>query len=317
MFFRRSLRFLKTHWFNVLCDTCTGVGRQRLVGLSSEVAFNAMLAMFPAIMAALAILGQVLPERAVLDLITENLKTLPPEEVQNILNGFIGQLELPKGDGLFSLSFAAALWIASAALSSIMNALDRIYRVPKSKTRPFWKAKLISIALTLGSMLMLAVASILIIISDFIVKFIVGRVGEYESELMSAWYQLTFPLALTLVAIAFAFIYRYGTSRWKRGTPVIPGAIAATVLWAAVSSLFRLYVSSFGSYNLYYGAVGAAIVLLLWLKLSALAILVGAQLNMSIGRFRRRNYRRYRQAQTSSQNSPQNSPLDQPADSSH
>ncbi|MFP4653230.1 MAG: YihY/virulence factor BrkB family protein [Phormidium sp.] len=317
MFFRRSLRFLKTHWFNVLCDTCAGVGRQRLVGLSSEVAFNAMLAMFPAIMAALAILGQVLPERAVLDLITENLKTLPPEEVQNILNGFIGQLELPKGDGLFSLSFAAALWIASAALSSIMNALDRIYRVPKSKTRPFWKAKLISIALTLGSMLMLAVASILIIISDFIVKFIVGRVGEYESELMSAWYQLTFPLALTLVAIAFAFIYRYGTSRWKRGTPVIPGAIAATVLWAAVSSLFRLYVSSFGSYNLYYGAVGAAIVLLLWLKLSALAILVGAQLNMSIGRFRRRNYRRYRQAQTSSQNSPQNSPLDQPADSSH
>ncbi|MCC5896364.1 MAG: YihY/virulence factor BrkB family protein [Phormidium sp. BM_Day4_Bin.17] len=311
MFFRRSVRFLKTHWFDVLRDTCAGVGRQRLVGLSSEVAFNAMLAMFPAIMAALAILGQVLPERAVLDLITENLKMLPPEEVQNILDGFIGQLELPKGDGLFSLSFAAALWIASAALSSIMNALDRIYRVPKSQTRPFWKAKLISIVLTVGSMLMLAVASILIIISDFIVKFLVGQVGEYESELMSAWYQLTFPLALTLVAIAFAFIYRYGPSIWKRGTPVIPGAIVATVLWAAVSNLFRLYVASFGSYNLYYGAVGAAIVLLLWLKLSALAILLGAQLNMSIGRFRRRNYRRYRQ----SQNSPQHSP--QPLDSSH
>ncbi len=313
MLFRRSLRFLKTHWFDVLRDTGAGVARQRLVGLSSEVAFNAMLAMFPAIMAALAILGQVLPERAVLDLITENLRMLPPEEVQNILDGFIGQLELPKGDGLFSLSFAAALWIASAALSSIMNALDRIYRVPKYKTRPFWKAKLISIALTIGSMLMLAVASILIIISDLIVNFLVGQVGEYESELMSAWYQLTFPLALTLVAIAFAFIYRYGPSVWTRGTPVIPGAIAATVLWAAVSNLFRLYVASFGSYNLYYGAVGAAIVLLLWLKLSALAILVGAQLNMSIGRFRRRNYRRYRQ----SQNSPQNSPLDQPVDSSH
>ncbi|WP_353656356.1 YihY/virulence factor BrkB family protein, partial [Geitlerinema sp. P-1104] len=313
MLFRRSLRFLKTHWFDVLRDTGAGVARQRLVGLSSEVAFNAMLAMFPAIMAALAILGQVLPERAVLDLITENLKMLPPEEVQNILDGFIGQLELPKGDGLFSLSFAAALWIASAALSSIMNALDRIHRVPKHKTRPFWKAKLISLALTIGSMLMLAVASILIIISDLIVNFLVGQVGEYESELMSAWYQLTFPLALILVAFAFAFIYRHGPSVWTRGTPVIPGAIAATVLWAAVSNLFRLYVASFGSYNLYYGAVGAAIVLLLWLKLSALAILVGAQLNMSIGRFRRRNYRRYRQ----SQNSPQNSPLDQPVDSSH
>ena len=257
MIFRRSLRFLKTHWFDVLYDTYAGVTRQRLVGLSSEVAFNAMLAMFPAIMAALAILGQVLPERAVLDLITENLRMLPPEEVQNILDGFIDQLELPRGDGLLSLSFGAALWIASAALSSIMKALDRIHRVPKSQLRPFWKAKLISLALTLGSMLMLAVASILIIISDVIVNFLVDQVGEYEAELMYAWYQLTFPLALTLVAISFAFIYRYGPSIWQRGNPVIPGAITATVLWATVSNLFRLYVASFGSYNLYYGTVGA------------------------------------------------------------
>ncbi|MGC9503918.1 MAG: YihY/virulence factor BrkB family protein [Baaleninema sp.] len=289
-------RFFSFFWHlrpNVLHHVAVEMGRLRLFGLSSEIAFDAMLAMFPAIIAALSVLGRVFPERAAFDLVTENLKSLPPQDVQNLIDRFVDQLQISKGSGgVLSLSFIAALWIASSAVSSTMNALDRIHRIPRQRTRPFWKAKLISLTLTLGSIVLLALASFLAIISDFIVKFLVGYMGEYESEVLAAWHRLSWPLALVLVAIAFGFVYRYGPSRWKSGVPVFPGAAIATLLWAGISSLFRLYVSHFGRYNVYYGAVGTAIVMLLWLKLSALALLVGAQLNVSVGQAMRREAER-------------------------
>ena len=86
-------------------------------------------------------------------------------------------------------------------------------------------------------------------------------------------------MALGIVAIAFAFIYRFGTSRWRSSNLIMPGAILASISWAIVSGAFRLYVSHFGQYHKIYGAVGVIIVLMLWLYLSSLVMLLGDQLN--------------------------------------
>ncbi|MBP0000279.1 MAG: YihY/virulence factor BrkB family protein [Cyanobacteria bacterium SID2] len=284
----RFVRLVVAFNWKVLRHIVLEIGRLRLFGLSSEIAFNAMLAVFPAIVAALSVLGRVFPERAAFDLIADNLKSLPPDDVQALLDRFVEQLHLPTSGRILSLSFVAALWMASAAVGSTMNALDRIHHIPHQRVRPFWKAKLVSLGLTLGSIVLLTVASFLAIVSDSIVKLAVGYMGEYESSVLSAWHWLSWPLALMMVSIAFAFLYRYGPSRWKHRTPVLPGATIAALLWAAVSNLFRLYVAHFGRYNVYYGALGTAIVLLLWLKLSALAMLIGAQINVSVGREMRR-----------------------------
>jgi membrane protein len=88
---------------------------------------------------------------------------------------------------------------------------------------------------------------------------------------------------LSIVATAFAFIYRFGPSRWSHGTPIMPGALLAAISWAILSGLFRLYVSNFGNYNRAYGAVGAVIILLLWLYMSSLVLLLGDQLNVTVG----------------------------------
>ena len=125
------------------------------------------------------------------------------------------------------------------------------------------------------------VASFLVFISDWILKLVVSESGL--SVLRVVWQLLSWPLALGIVSAAFAFVYRYGPSRWSPGTPILPGAVVAAVSWAIMSGLFRLYVANFGNYNRAYGAIGAVIVLMLWLYMSALVLLVGNELNVTVG----------------------------------
>ncbi|MGB3208838.1 MAG: YihY/virulence factor BrkB family protein, partial [Crinalium sp.] len=180
-------------------------------------------------------------------------------------------------------SFFAAIWAFSGAISAAMAALDQIHQIPAEKIRPFWKAKLISIVLTVGSIVLLITASFLVFISDLIIQLVAGKSGNLGGELLALWRLFTWPVALAIVATAFGFIYRYGPSRWEHGTPIMPGAVIAAVSWAILSALFKMYVSNFGNYNKAYGAVGAVIVLMLWLYMSCLVLLIGDQLNATVG----------------------------------
>ena len=106
---------------------------------------------------------------------------------------------------------------------------------------------------------------------------------DLANLLVILWRFLSLPVALAIVSIAFAFIYSMGSSRLIKGMPILPGAVLGAVSWAIISSLFRLYVANFGQYNRVYGAVGTAIILMLWLQLSALVMLLGDQLNVVVG----------------------------------
>jgi membrane protein len=282
-----SVRFFRFFYhlnFATLKQTVQRAGAQRLPGLAAEMAYNAMLAMFPAILAMLTAIGLFQPSQASFERLASQLSTVAPEEVLNLINGFVRQVSFERNQGLFSLSFVVALWAASGALSAAMTALDQIHQIPPKLARPFWKAKLVSLALTVGAILLLFAASTLVFISDFIIQVIAASQGEIiKVGMLRAWRTLSYPLALSIVAIAFAFIYRYGPSRWDRGMPILPGAILAAISWAALSGAFRLYVSHFGNYNRAYGTLGAVIVLMLWLYLSSLVLLVGDQLNVTVG----------------------------------
>ena len=101
--------------------------------------------------------------------------------------------------------------------------------------------------------------------------------------LIDIWRLLGFPIALGMVAIAFSLIYRYGASKRIKNTPILPGAVLAAVSWAIVSLLFRFYVTHIGIYSKLYGAVGTAVVLMLWLYLSSLVMLIAEQINVLLG----------------------------------
>lgn len=282
MFSARFFRFFRHLNLKTLKKAFLAAMKSRLMGLSAEMAYNAMLALFPAILAVLTAIGlfQDSLQDTFRDLVNQ-LSEVAPAQALQLLRDFAQEIGRTKSGSLFSLSFIFAIWASSGALSAAMNALDQIHRIPTEKARPFWKAKLISLGLTIGSIILLVTASFLVFVSGRLVGLVAQHSGV--SILSNIWVLLSLPLALGIVATAFAFIYRFGPSRWTKGTPIMPGAILAAVSWAMLSGLFRLYVENFGNYNKVYGAVGAVIILLLWLYMSSLVLLLGDQLNVTVG----------------------------------
>lgn len=285
----RFFRFFRYLNLKILKKTFARAFKRRLMGLSAEMAYNAILALFPAILAVLTAIGLFEESlQAAFRYLANQLSEVAPEQAMQLIRNFAREIRQSKSSGLFSLSFFFAIWVSSGALSAAMNALDQIHNIPRKKARPFWKAKLISIGLTIGSIVLLVIASFLVFISDMILKMVVPEVRMIAQEggvsvLLTLWRFFSWSLALGIVACAFGFIYRFGPSCWNPGTPLMPGAFLAAISWAIVSAMFRLYVVNFGNYNKVYGAVGAAIILLLWLYMTSLVLLLGEQLNVTVG----------------------------------
>ncbi|QLE57625.1 YihY/virulence factor BrkB family protein [Nostoc sp. TCL26-01] len=280
----RFLRFFRHLNWAAIKKTFTRISERRLLGLASEIAFNAILSLFPAILAMLTAIG--LLEASLQDTFRQlaiQLSQVVPDDAMTLISDFASkEITNPKNSGLFSLSFILAIWTASGAVNTAMTAFDQIHQIPPEKIRPFWQAKLVSLGLTVGTILLLVLASFLVFISDLLLGVVVNENGSLIF-LLHLWQLLRWPLALGIVATAFGFVYRYGPSVWNPGTPMMPGAIIAAVFWAILSALFRQYVANFGNYNKVYGAVGTVIVLMLWLWMSAAVLLVGDQLNVTVG----------------------------------
>ena len=165
--------------------------------------------------------------------------------------------------------------------TTTLSLIYQVNRKLKRQKQQELKATIIGIIVIISAILMQLVFYLFTVIQDSInnsdIKQIIDPIA------LGIWRLLGFPIALAIVAIAFGLIYRFGTSRWQQGTPIMPGAILAAISWAIVSVLFRIYVSQIGLYNKIYGAVGTVIVLMLWLYLSSLVMLLSAQLNVIVG----------------------------------
>ena len=294
--------------FTTIKEVFNCVAKKRLSGLSAEMAYSAMLALFPALLTIIAAIGVFESLSSILFQMGSLLIDIVPNQVQDLISSAVYEIQRSPNKKIFSFSFILSIWLFSSVLSSAMAALDEINQVPRDKKRPFWKAKLVSLGLTIGTLILLIIASGLVLVSDLIVYMISRQSCLLEIlpncpsdqvasclfqkpinncvlklRLLETWNQSRWPITLGIVSIAFAFVYRFGPSYRRKGTPIIPGAIIAALMWAAASNLFRLYVFYFGNYNRIYGAIGTFIILLLWLYISSFVVLIGSQLNVTVG----------------------------------
>ncbi|NWF58943.1 MAG: YihY/virulence factor BrkB family protein [Fischerella sp.] len=283
----RFIRFFRHLNFRVLKQVIDESGKHRLFGLAAEMAYNNLLALFPTLVAILTVIGMLEIPQDKVDALAQQVLNLAPEQVPLLIKEFVGQIQLPQSGKVLYISFIVALWVASGAISAAMSAMDEIYQIPPNLKRPFWKAKLVSLLLTIGTISLVLIASFLVFISDLIVELVQIITEVPGTTFLSTWTFFRWLLSLAIIAYAFSIIYRHGPSRWPAGTPIMPGAFIGALLWAVVSRIFRVYVSNFANYNLTYGALSAGIVLLLWLNLSSLVMLIGAELNVTVGKVMR------------------------------
>jgi membrane protein len=158
------------------------------------------------------------------------------------------------------------------------------YQIAHLPTTPKWqKRKIQSIffIFVVSISVFCIIHNFLLFIHSLIVQPEIDR--TVELLLLNIWRVLSWSVALAIVAVNFALIYRFGISRWYKGTPIFPGAILAAISWAFVSFLFRYYVTHFSQYSRIYGVLGAIIIVMLWLYMSSLVLLLGEQLNVTVG----------------------------------
>ncbi|MEM7773088.1 MAG: YihY/virulence factor BrkB family protein [Cyanobacteria bacterium P01_A01_bin.37] len=284
------LRFFKFFRYltpRIVRETIRRIGAQNLPGLASEMAYTEILALFPAILAIFTAIGLFSALKMRFVKMIGRLSEVVPTEAFGLIDNFSNEVSGDRNSSLFSVSFVLAIWIASSALGAAMRAMDQIHQIPPRQRRPYWKSKLIAIGLTIAAIILIIIATFLVFISDILIERLLERAAEQRDLLeqfgLILFQSLTWPLVLLIMSSVFAFIYRFGPSQPSPRKPIIPGAVLAAASWAVVSWIFRLYVSQYGNYNRVYGAVGAVIILMLWLYISSLIMLIGDQLNVVVG----------------------------------
>jgi membrane protein len=271
-------------WFSVLKRTGKQIEGDHLNLLSAGVAFFLLLGLFPGLAALISIYGWVSDPATVANHLDELSAVLPPEAAGIIHDQATSLAQDDSGAGWGAIvGVVLALWAGSKAMKGIVEALNIAYN--ERENRGFIKKQATYLALTLGAVVVGLVSILLIAVLPAVVNFL--ALPDWGAQLL-IW--LRWPVLLLLAMVGVAAIYRYGPSRRKaKWRWVSWGAGLATVVWLIASALFSLYVSSFGNFNETYGSLGAVVILMMWLYLTAFLILMGAELDAELEHQTRRD----------------------------
>ena len=253
---------------------------------AAALTYYSVLAIFPAIIALVSIVGLV-GDSATQSLL-DNVGKVAPGPAKDILTGAIENLASSKGAAgiAFVVGLVLALNSASSYISAFTRASNSIYDVEEG--RPIWKLKPQQIGITLALLLMLVVVTVAVAVSGPLAKE-VGKVVGVGDSAVKVWDLAKIPVILLVVSFMFAFLYKTAPNVKQPGFKFwSPGGIVALVIWVIASLLFALYVANFASYNKTYGSLGAVVAFLVWLWITNLAILFGAELNSELQRSQQR-----------------------------
>jgi membrane protein len=255
-----------------------------LLSSAAQVAFYFAFALFPLLLFLVTLFGIVLESAA--DLRAEMffyLRQVMPGSASDLVQKTIDEVTQNSSGGKLSLGLVIALYSASAGIDSIRIALNGVYNL--TEVRPFWKTKLLTLFLTFILAVLITVALGIIFYGE---KFLTLILDWINLPIQSPFFLgiLQWVTVLVVLISTFALLYNY-LPRHKKNSWVwiTPGAVVGIILWLALSYAFRLYLDYFNTYDKTYGSLGAVIILMLWLYLTALVILIGGSINAVLQEF--------------------------------
>jgi membrane protein len=271
-------------WWGALKRTFREFREDNLTDRAAALTYYSVLAIFPALIVLVSILGLV-GESATKPLI-DNLGTVAPGPAKEIFTNAIKNLQGDQGAAgvLFVIGLLGALWSASGYVAAFMRTSNAIYDMPEG--RPVWKTLPVRVGLTIVLLVLLAVSTIAVVLTGGLAEK-VGDVIGLGSTAVAVWNIAKWPVLLLVVSFMFALLYWAAPNVKQPGFRWLsPGGILAVVGWLIASGAFALYVGNFGSYNKTYGSLGGVIVFLVWLWISNIVILLGAEFNAELERGR-------------------------------
>jgi membrane protein len=274
-------------WTDTLRRTATGFRRDKLNHWGAALTYYAVLSLFPALLVLVSLVGLFANPERVTRILTATVSQLGPASAAHTFAGPIHSITAHRGTAgvVFVLGVLSGVWAASGYVSAFADASNTIYEVEEG--RPFWKLKPLQLAVTLVLILLAALVALALVLSGPVVGALGSALGIGPAAL-TAWRFAKWPAMIVFLVVIFGTLYYTAPNARLRGVRwVTPGALAALVLWFAASVALALYVSHFGSYDKTYGTLAGAVVFLMWLWITNMAILFGAELNAETERAHR------------------------------
>ncbi|HEY7004889.1 MAG TPA: YihY/virulence factor BrkB family protein [Sphingomicrobium sp.] len=262
-------------WKDILWRVYGNIGEHRILALAAGMTYYSLLAIFPAIAALVAVYG-IFADSGSIAKHLDDVAGFVPAGAVDVAREQLTRVAT-KGDKTLGFTFAIglviSLWSANAAMKSLFDTLNIVYG--EQEKRGFVKLNAISLGFTVGGIVFVLAALGGVVVIPVALQYLGLSNAADLLVRIGRW-----PALFVALAVALACIYRFGPSRQApRWTWITWGSAAATILWLAASALFSFYAANFGSFNATYGSLGAVIGFMTWLWISAIVILLGAELN--------------------------------------
>jgi membrane protein len=272
--------------FGTLKRTFKEFREDNLTDWAAALTYYAVLSLFPALIALVSLVGLIADPATITRVLTQTISDLGPATAVDSFKGPIESVTASSGRaglGLI-LGLAGALWTASGYVGAFMRASNAIYE--QREGRPFYKLRPLQLLVTLALELMLAAVVLGLVVSGPLARAIGDAIG-LGSTAITVWDMAKWPVLLILVSVMLAVLYYTApNAKIPKFRLFTPGSIFAVVVWIVASALFAFYVSKFGSYDKTYGTLAGVITFLVWMWITNIAVLFGAELNAELERTR-------------------------------
>ena len=249
--------------------------RDDVLGHAAQLAFYFMFALFPMLLFLAALLG-FLPIPNLFNRMLDYVGRVVPPMAMSLVSHTLAEVVRRPRKGLLSFGLLATIWAASSGVHALISSINVAYGVRQA--RGWWRDRVRAIQLTLGFVVLIVAALILIFFGGHISAQVASVYG-FGLVFKTTWNILQWPIVVGFVLLACEMIYHYAPNIDRPRRWVTPGGLFAVTAWLLLSYGFRFYVSRFANYTLTYGSIGSVMVLMLWLYLTGIAVLVGGEIN--------------------------------------